>query len=73
MWPTVFVINNKTEIRPETTFPPFSEGGKVMLTQKDTFDQSLVYKRYVVTQVIFDVYSVKQYVHLSEWDRANDD
>lgn len=72
MWPTIFVINQKTEIRPEPHFPPFTEGGKIMLTQKDKFDDSLVYKKYTITQVIFDVYSIKQYVHLREWGTGVD-
>ncbi len=69
MWETIFVFNHKDELRPPQTFPPFSKGGEVMLMLKDTFDQSLVPKTYTITQVIFDVYSVKQYVHLLEVTR----
>jgi len=66
MWPTVFVFDHKEEIRPAVTFPPFSTGGEVMLMKKDLFDNSLAPKIYTIKQVIFDVYSTKQYVHLSE-------
>ena len=65
MWPTIFVINDK-EIRPKQKFPPFSKGGDIMLYLKDTFSNESVPKVYVVKQIIFDVYSTKQYVYLNE-------
>lgn len=37
-----------------------------MLYLEDPFDKSQVPKRYEIIQVIFDVYSIKQYVHLKE-------
>ena len=65
MWPTIFVVANK-EIRPKTKFPPFTKGGDVMLYLKDTFSNENVPKAYTVTQIIFDVYTIKQYVYLNE-------
>lgn len=37
-----------------------------MLYLKDTFSNESVPKVYVVKQIIFDVYSTKQYVYLNE-------
>ena len=68
MWHTIFVIDHKEELKPSLKFPPFAKNGELMLFKTDQFDQSRVPFRYVITQVIFDVMSVRpsQYVHLKE-------
>lgn len=65
MWPTVFVINKNTEICSDITFPAFSKDGNVMLYQIDTLTSQRIPMKYVVDNVIFDVYSRKQYVYLT--------
>jgi hypothetical protein len=62
-WTTIFVVG-QTELRPEHKYPPFSEGGSVMLYKTDSFDHSTIPTMYKIARVIFDVYGLKQYVHL---------
>jgi hypothetical protein len=65
MWRTVFVIGSK-EVKPKQKFPPFTKGGDIMLYLKDVMSNDSVPKIYSVTQIIFDVYTSKQYVYLTE-------
>ena len=65
MWPTILVIDHGTELRPSQPFPAFSKGGSVLLYQVDTVSGQKVPLKYEVTAVLFDVYDIKQYVHLS--------
>lgn len=65
MWPTVLVISG-TEKRLERELPPMTVGGEILLYLRDAFDGSQRPAAYQVERVLFDVYSVKQYVYLKE-------
>lgn len=67
MWPTVFIIDGK-EYRPEPNMAAFSKGGEVLLYLRDTFDNSRVPRRFLITQVIFDIVTPLQYVTVVDFE-----
>jgi hypothetical protein len=64
-WPTV-LVDGQIEIDPGKPLPPFAKGGRILIYKKDTFSKENVPTIYEITNVNFDVYSVKQYVYLKE-------
>lgn len=68
MWLTYLVVDHREELKLPKLFPPFTKGGEILIYKKDNFDNSQVPVRYVVNQVIFDVYSTEptQWVHVTE-------
>jgi hypothetical protein len=65
MWRTILVIG-KHEKRLEKDLPPMTRGGEILLYLQDQFDGSQRPAAFEVERVLFDVYSVKQYVYLKE-------